>query len=68
MNNRKRKTILHNAQQHALHHGSDLLHALGCLECGLRGETLALLAQMEWTEETFMVAYFEWLLGGADRV
>lgn len=49
------------ARRIALESGSDLLHALGCLECNLREDFLFILGVLGWDEESFMGDYFAWL-------
>jgi hypothetical protein len=49
------------ARQLALKYGSDMIHALGCRDCGLREESLFVLGIMGWSEESFLADYFAWL-------
>jgi hypothetical protein len=52
------------ARKLVLESGSDMLHALGCLRCGMREEAHFILALLGWDEESFMVEYFTHLMGG----
>jgi len=59
-----RESAIRTARKMALESGSDIIHALGCLNCGLKEEAHFTLALMGWDEESFLREYFTHLMGG----
>jgi hypothetical protein len=49
-------------RREALAAGSDLIHALTCMECDLREEFLFVLSTLGWSEDEFLTDYFDLLL------
>jgi hypothetical protein len=52
------------ARRYTLQNGSDVIHALGCLECDLQEDFLFVLAVLGWGEQEFLREYFTYLMGG----
>jgi hypothetical protein len=46
----------------ALANGADVIHALACVECGLREEFLFVLGILGWDEQSFLTDHLSFLL------
>lgn len=56
------KRQIERGRREALAAGSDIIHALTCMDCDLREEFLFVLSMLGWSEDEFLSDYFDLLL------